>query len=718
MFKFTKEMKIHLFILLAALIATACSKPDTPEVIVQKPKQDTTSTAVVESYMEFAPSTSNQMTVTTQSAFTYQLRTTGTDPYAHLNPLTKSLTAKQCVLTFEYMSSAAVSFIQVFFGSPITEERSVKSSDNGLAATTAWKTWSIDLADERAKFGWGDAGQFLRLDFGDVSGIVIMVRNICFRERTAAEEAAAAEREAALQALQKLDENLQAYLAKTYSSAVTRVEAAGSKITVHGTYSGSGKTLLCEVRPWQNVVEMKQFDGVELVQPSFSVELDRYVMVDGINYDRALSQWAIVQNDALASHARYTDRIAPSRAMTEQKLLGRKGRGGYGADQPFQEDIDDIPVTSVTVNIPIGHFMYLARPANAIVHTYGGKTYYFEKNYVESLDRTMRKTASKNIIVSAIILISNCVDPSLKPLLWHPNAVGSAPYSMPNMTTAESANCYAAALDFLADRYSRPDNEYGRIHHYILHNEVDAGSEWTNMGAATPLYVYLNAYYKSMRLCYNIARCYDEHSQALASFTHSWTKPAMDYATLDMINGLLKYSATEGDFQWGLAHHPYPQDLFEPKTWNDNLATFSMTSPFVTFKNLEVLDKWAKTAANKYLGTHKRTVWLSEQGTNSRTYSAQDLHEQAAGFAYTWKKFKHLDGIDAFQWHNWVDNRAEGGLRIGLRRFTDDGDDPGGRKPVWYLFQAADTFNEDAVFEQYKATIGIGDWAEVLHEVY
>jgi len=78
---------------------------------------------------------------------------------------------------------------------------------------------------------------------------------------------------------------------------------------------------------------------------------------------------------------------------------------------------------------------------------------------------------------------------------------------------------------------------------------------------------------------------------------------------------------------------------------------------------------------------------------------------------------KTLDGIDAFQWHNWIDNRLEDGLRIGLRRFPDDTTDPGGKKLVWYAYQAADTDQEDAVFEPYKSIIGISNWSEVVHPV-
>ena len=283
-------------------------------------------------------------------------------------------------------------------------------------------------------------------------------------------------------------------------------------------------------------------------------------------------------------------------------------------------------------------------------------------------------------------------------------------YTMPNMTTPESVNCYAAALDFLASRYCRTDNQYGRINYWIMHNEVDMGLDWTNMGAKS-IWLYTDTYMKSMRMCYNIARQYDPNAEVLGSFTHHWAQSSgANHPSKDMLEMIVKYSKLEGDFKWGVAHHPYPDDLSEPKTWLDKNATFSMSSPKVTFKNLEVINKWILESENLYMGTTKRTLWLSENGTNSPTYSEEDLNEQAAGFAYAWKKIKALDGIDGIQWHNWIDNRSEYGLRIGLRRYPDDEEDPLGKKHVWYAYQAAGTDQEDTVFEPYLAIIGISDW--------
>jgi hypothetical protein len=179
---------------------------------------------------------------------------------------------------------------------------------------------------------------------------------------------------------------------------------------------------------------------------------------------------------------------------------------------------------------------------------------------------------------------------------------------------------------------------------------------------------------------------------------------------------LLQYTKAEGDFEWAMAQHPYPQSLFEPKTWLDSQVNYTFNSQLITFKNLEVLNAWIKLPEVLYKGKKKRTLWLSENGTNSRSYSKEDLDNQAAGFAYTWKKMQALDGIDGFQWHNWMDNRIEGGLRIGLRRFPDDETEPSGAKPVWYVFKAADAYNESDIFDPYKKIIGITDWNQVRYK--
>jgi hypothetical protein len=702
------------FILLVALQVTSLL-----DGCQEKTNEDTSSNGI-KNYLSFQLSSAHHLQIKSEKTYQYEMTTTGEDPYVYLVPLYYKNPQENVVLTFEYQSTKRIDFLQIFFAPPLNEERSIKSE--GFPETETWKTFSIDLGEAIEKLGWGNQGDFLRLDFGNEANITLHIKNIQLRARNTSEEEAAKKREEKRLNDLLLEENLKKYLSAQYESAIYEATITDTKVIVEGIASGEGNYKLCEVTPYEELLLTSAFqEGISINDSHFHIELERFVNKGEFVYDRLLSMWVIVDalTNKIVSHAHYANKINSLQHMPVGQLKGRKGLGGFAVSRGFLEDLDDLNITSVTVNVAFTSFMYLTARPNTLNHNYGGKTYYFDKAAIDDLDKTLQIAQQKGIIVAAIILIQKseeCADSAIGELLQHPDYTSEGIFTMPNMTTPASLNCYAAALDFLSSRYNRPDNAYGRIHYWIMHNEVDAGLTWTNMGEK-PMAVYMNTYIKSMRLCYNIARSYDSNAQVFASFTHSWAQPVEPrfYSTTEMLENLLQHSNAEGDFQWGIAYHSYPEDLNEPKTWNDKNATFSMNSPLVTFKNLEVLDAWIKKSENKFHGTIKRSLWLSENGTNSRTYSEKDLAEQAAGAAYAWKKLKYLNGIDAMQWHNWIDNRYEFGLRLGLRRFPDDEEDPGGRKPVWFVYQAADTDQEDMVFEKYKPIIGIQRWDEVYY---
>lgn len=702
-------------IIMLSMILLSCKKEE-PEIkppIIVKP-------ATTE-YLKFKLNSANQLTISQNEKNSYSIRTTGEDPYITTEGISKALHQDSVVLTFEYKSSEGIDKFQIFFGPSISESRSVFG--NAMSQASAWKNYSVNLAKARKDFSWGKQSDFIRVDFGTKSGIDIEIRNIYFRSMNQSEKKIFEEEEARIKKDEAIEKALDAYLKKRFSSPITEVRVSASEITVTGEYNGEGKYSLCEIFPNDTLVTTTLFKNkIPLDSKSFRITLPRIINKNSLQYDRLLSRWVIVKEgnnkESIDSHARYADIIEPKQSMPRGILTSKKGLGGFFMNQ-YVGDLDELGITSITVNILVTGMIYTTPGANRVPHTYGGKTYYMSTDYLKHIDEALKLAISKKIVVAAIILVqkaTECADPAIGKILQHPDFTSEGIYTMPNMTTDEGVNCYAAALDFLASRYNRVDNAYGRIHKWIMHNEVDAGLTWTNMGRK-PMLNYLDTYLRSMRICHNITRQYDEHSEVMGSFTHSWVEPVELYSSREMLTALQQFSNLEGDFQWGVAYHPYPQDLNEPKTWMDGKATFSPNSALVTFKNLEVIDHWIKKPENCYKGSVKRTLWLSENGTNSRTYETKDLIEQAAGFAYAWKKLTRLDGIDAIQWHNWIDNRVEYGLRIGLRRFPDDTTDPGGPKPVWYAYQAAGTDKEDEVFEPYKSIIGITHWNDIMHLV-
>ncbi len=663
----------------------------------------------------------NQLNIERQSNGAWELETLGSDPWIYTQPLTRAIAKDSKVLTFEYFCPKGLDHLQVYFGPEISEARSKLVRRIGLSE--GWVTYSLDLTQEMQD--WGQPGDLLRLDFGGRPEVVIQIRNLALRALTDREKELAANREERIKKEAEMEKRLRAYLDTTYTSQLTTIQVTDSQIEIEGKFTEDEQVFLCEVAPYQNVSEETKFETVlPLTLEEFNLKVDRYVIRNGINYDRLLSKWVLAQKTKqaykLVSHARYPDEISSKYVYEKEVPKGRKGIGGFDVNRGHISDLDELGITSATVNIWFSRFMFTQPSPDRIEHNYNGKSYYFGKKQVAAFDSTFRTTSRRGIVTAAILLVDKAEttpDPVIGQLLQHPDMDPAGIYSMPNMTTPASVDCYAAALDFFASRYGREDKKYGRCNHWIMHNEVDAGWVWTNMGEKTAL-IFMDTYIKSMRMCYAIARKYNPNSEVFITLTHywAWTSHPRFYPSKDLMEILINYSNKEGDFQWALAHHPYPQSLREPKTWLDGQVDFTFNTPLITFANLEVLNAWIQRPEVLYKGKQKRTLWLSENGTNSKTYSEQDLAEQAAGFAYTWKKMKVLDAIDGFQWHNWMDNRNEGGLRIGLRRFPDDETDPGGKKPVWFVFQAADTENENAVFDPLKSLIGIRDWSETQYD--
>ena len=501
--------------------------------------------------------------------------------------------------------------------------------------------------------------------------------------------------------------NIKDYLAKDYPSKVTNVQVTSDKVIIKGNCGGSGTYLLAEITPWQDVTELEKYPYTQdLSGGGFTVTVDRIVPNrEGIRYDKVFSKWAVVKVDGdrqtLDSHARYADDVVPKKSPEAVPLRNKKGFGAGDIDLYFS-DCKEMNVGSITMNVVLNDYI----KGEGSGYSYGGQNYSLGafKDYV---DRVTRRAGEMDLVVSAIILCQT------NSIFKDPENKGGN-YTMPNLTTAKAFNLYAAALEHMASTHCTQGN---RISHWIMHNEVDFANEWTNMGDQ-PMMRYLDRYIKSMRICYNIARQYDQNASVLGSYTHCWAKADGSFAPKMMLEKTVEYSSAEGDFRWGVAYHPYPQNLTKPSFWiDDTQATYSLNSKYVTFKNLEVIDAWIRQKENFYKGKTKRVLFLSEQGTNSPSYSESDLALQAAGGAWAWKKVSKLDGIDAIQWHNWADNKAEGGLRIGLRTFAEGSVSNLTPKPVWYVWKAAGTAEEDSVFDQYKTTLGISDWDSILKTV-
>ncbi|MEO5802718.1 MAG: DUF5722 domain-containing protein, partial [Verrucomicrobiota bacterium] len=279
---------------------------------------------------------------------------------------------------------------------------------------------------------------------------------------------------------------------------------------------------------------------------------------------------------------------------------------------------------------------------------------------------------------------------------------------------------FKACMEFLADRYSRPDRLYGRVANFIVGNEVDAHWFWYNMGLA-PMETVAEEYLRAVRICHTAVRKSAGQSRVYLSLDHSWAAtvnnlgdPLKGFPSRTFLDYFAARAKVGGDFDWHIAHHPYPENLFEARTWLDTTATTNvMTSPRITFKNIELLPQYLSRSELLYRDTQRRII-LSEQGFHSDNNETSE-RRQAAAYCYAFHKIANLPGIDSFILHRHVDHSQEGGLNLGLwRRVTNSIATPDTTKPIYDVFKQADTTNWPSAFQFALAEIGITNWDQLL----
>ncbi|MGH8024058.1 MAG: DUF5722 domain-containing protein, partial [Limisphaerales bacterium] len=255
---------------------------------------------------------------------------------------------------------------------------------------------------------------------------------------------------------------------------------------------------LAEIPPFVGPLNSDPFTSVTPLitdgQGNFKITVKRLTASARQRRDRLFSRWAVVcSQDGIwqwLSAARYADSVAVRWRLPAESPRSKKGLSGFSANREYENDLDELGIASVTVNIVLDQLIHDSSGPHRKAFVFGGRTWFLDKAYVSTLDRTLRETARRHIIVSAIILVAPAgrfPESRYARQLAYPGATPAGIYVMPNLTSRDGFMAFAAALDFLCQRYSRPHGRHARIDNWILGNEVDSGWVWTNAGEQTAL---------------------------------------------------------------------------------------------------------------------------------------------------------------------------------------------------------------------------------------
>lgn len=522
---------------------------------------------------------------------------------------------------------------------------------------------------------------------------------------------------------------------------VCELDDSGRQLVVSGHIAASGITgVSVYILPIYGDEGTTDFGSMEPVAQStdfasgfqFSIPLSQLPDIDSQYGEIFTSKVAVVaaredHSRVLVDFAKY---IANPQvfAQNQQPFPQRKSIKGVGVLIP--SDLEELGVQYTSINVLLWNMLTITDKGQAsIPYEYEGQTYYFIKDYIQTLDNTLTTAARNGISMYAILIMKTSANQnpdSPARYMTHPDAENVQDLVAVNLTDERGVQYYKAVISFLAQRYSREDERYGRFEGYIVGNEIGAATTWNNMGAKT-LEEYVDHYSRWLRLTNTLVKARWSGARVYASFDHAWTVREMQnnytsFCNRDLLDAITELSRLQGDFDWNITWHPYPENIFRADTWNDRNCDDHFDTVYITFKNLQVLPRYLQQESMLYEGRMRRII-LSEQGFHSGNNSEENQKLQAAAYAYAYYKVTSLGCIDMMSMNGHVDNGQEMGLSLGLWTAR-----PGTvnqayeKKAIYDVFKKIDTVDtfEATAFALPLIAQSMGreitDWSQIIAE--
>ena len=333
--------------------------------------------------------------------------------------------------------------------------------------------------------------------------------------------------------------------------------------------------------------------------------------------------------------------------------------------------------------------------ANTVSFSFSGKTYTVSGNYLEWLDNRIRVLSGNGTRVYLRLLMEkpDADDTRSRSLLFKGVSGDEARFFGVSVERSEASDLIAGTVRFLAKRYSGENREQGAVADYIVGYEVNSNRFSHYSGAAEPE-VYAAEYADYLRVVSAAVRSVISDGAIYVPIGNNWNEasadplvpsdPRLDYPARAFLTAL--NAALERTVPYRIALDAYASDVTNGEVWNDEKATDSPDTPYITVKNLGVLLDETDRMPDVQPG-----LLISEFGVSGKPGdTAEDT--QVSAFLYAYGKAVSDSRITALIWHAQVDNGSEKGLYFGLRAASvTDPDKPGDKKKLYSVFRDIDT---------------------------
>lgn len=489
----------------------------------------------------------------------------------------------------------------------------------------------------------------------------------------------------------KVTKTTKEYAATSTSAKITSAKALSSEsIQIKATIKKRIKSsddyyYLVKLNPSKNTVEKT----VKKFLKSKYIDITLPIDIAGKNEGNLFVKYgiAIKQNGKykLISKPSYITNPEKSAYNTMKYIQPATKKGIQGAT------ITDLGSKHTLLNLDLKDV--ISTNGTGTPYVYNGKTYYFNA----PLSWQVSYYNSQGISVSMVVLLS--WDENLKYLI-HPAArtPGKNYYTL-NTEEKVARETLEAAFSYLGIIFGQK-NCY--VSNWILGNEVNAHAAWNYAGNLS-LSNYSKSYAQAFQMLYYGVKHGYKSARVFISLDHEWNKASNGFSSKAFLTAFASAIEAENpNVNWNIAFHAYPAPLTSPSFWNNKNVSNTITTPYITPLNIEVLTSYVK----KTYGKNTRII-LSEQGFTSTSGE----HIQAAALAYAYYKCEFNSMIDAFiiRCEYDADVEVRQGLSMGLIQTST-----GRAKEAYNVYKYMDTPQSTTYTKKYLATIGAKNWNSIV----
>lgn len=328
--------------------------------------------------------------------------------------------------------------------------------------------------------------------------------------------------------------------------------------------------------------------------------------------------------------------------------------------------LTDLGVQYAIYNIPLSIIMGETTDQTfpTISYEYQGETYLFNGAAINGYDYLFSYLTSQGMNSTAIIL--NDWNETY-PELIHPlsdNKEAGAYYYAFNTANQEGINCLEAIASFLTERYS--GKEHGLVSNWVIANEINQYKVWNYMDT-DDIMLYAAEFEKALRIFYYAAKSNYADAKVYFSIDHDWNSNRGNdekyFNAKEVVAAVNEMAGQKGNYDWGLAIHPYPNPLTKVNYWTENYDK-TPDAPVLTLMNLSTVTDFLRQEEYLDRNGNVRSITVTELGFTSA--SGEKL--QAAAFAYCYYIIEDNPYVDAFIMNRQTDalEEVKQGLSFGI----------------------------------------------------